>query len=282
MEIFLLGIALVWLVFASISDLKKREVPDWLSYSLILMGFAYSILKSILFENVQFFLFSLFSFGVFFLISSLLYYTKQWGGGDVKLLTGIATLFPIYPISLLNYFSPNLNISFLLIFIINIILVGSIYTFVYGIYLLIKNKVNLLKELKKYKLNKINLFFVLVFLVLSFLKNDIILRLMFLFMGLIILITQFLFFYIKIIEEKCMFKNINVKDLTEGDWIKENIYYKGKLIYNKSSPGVTKNEIEIIKKLKIKNLIIKEGIPFIPVFLISFIITLIFGNLLNF
>ena len=78
-----------------------------------------------------------------------------------------------------------------------------------------------------------------------------------------------------------MLKKININNLTEGDWITENIYYKGKIIYNKASPGITKKEILLLKKFKIKNILIKEGIPFIPVFLIAFVITIIFGSLIR-
>ena len=84
--------------------------------------------------------------------------------------------------------------------------------------------------------------------------------------------------YAKVVEKNCMYKKINVNKLTEGDWITESIYHKGKLIYNKNSPGVTKQEISIIKRIK-QNVIVKEGIPFIPAFLIAFLVTIIIGNL---
>ncbi len=279
-EVFLLGIAILWLIFASISDLKTHEVPDWLSYSLIIIGFVCSIFKSIIFNNIAFFFYSLFAFSLFFLISLLLYYTKQWGGGDVKLLIGLVTLFPVYPEELLNYFNPNLQIPFILILILNLILFGALYSLIYGVYLLIKNKINFLNELKKSKLNKFYILTPFLFLIISILIKDLVLKVMMLSFGLIILLTQFLLIYVRIIEDKCMFKKISINKLTEGDWITENIYSKKTLIYNKNSPGVTKNEIALIKKIK-EYVTIKEGIPFIPTFLIAFIITIIFGNLIR-
>ena len=76
-----------------------------------------------------------------------------------------------------------------------------------------------------------------------------------------------------------MKKRIPASELTEGDWITENVYYKGKLIYNKNNPGISNNEIKLFNKYKIKNVLIKEGLPFIPGFLLSLIFTLIFGSL---
>ena len=37
-EIFLIILALIWLIFAVISDLKTREVPNWLNFSLIIFA----------------------------------------------------------------------------------------------------------------------------------------------------------------------------------------------------------------------------------------------------
>jgi len=281
-EIFLLAIALIWLIFASISDIKTHEVPDWLSYSLVIIGLGNALFKSMALNNIEFLFYSLFAFSLFFLVSSLMYYTKQWGGGDVKLLIALVTLFPVYPSELLNYFSPNLSLPFILILILNLIMFGALYSIIYSIYLLIKNKINFLKEIKDYKFNKIYLFIPLIFIIISILIKDILFRLMLLSLGIIILITPLTLVYTKIIEKKCMFKRISISKLTEGDWIINNIYHNKKLVYNKNSPGVTKAQISIIKRLNIKNLVIKEGIPFIPAFLLAFIAAIVFGGLLPF
>ncbi|GIU69536.1 MAG: hypothetical protein KatS3mg002_0772 [Candidatus Woesearchaeota archaeon] len=39
--------------------------------------------------------------------------------------------------------------------------------------------------------------------------------------------------------------------------------------------GISKEQIELLKKSKIKKVLVKEGIPFIPAFLIAFILTMI-------
>ena len=49
MVLIILGFAA--LIFASIHDLKTREVPDWLSYSLIVTGFGIRIIHSLIFQD---------------------------------------------------------------------------------------------------------------------------------------------------------------------------------------------------------------------------------------
>jgi len=278
-EVFLAIIAIIWLIFASISDIKTHEVPNWLTYSLIIIGFSSALLKSILFKNVSFLFYSIFTFGLFFLFSLLLYYTKQWGGGDVKLLAGLVTLFPVYPEELLNYLNPNLNMPFILTLVINIILFGSLYSIIYGVYLMIIKKVKVINEVRKYKLNGVYILTPFLLLILAVLVQDTFLKLIFLAFGILILITPLLLMFSRIVEKKCMIKKIRIKDLREGDWIINNLYAKSKLIYSNKSPGVTNHEINLIKRLKIKTLMVKEGIPFIPTFLIAFLITIIFGSL---
>jgi len=128
-------IALVWLSFAAIHDIKKREVPDWLNYSLITLALGLRAVHSIVFKEFTFFLYGLLGFVVLFILANILYYTKQWGGGDSKLLMGMGILFATYPVSLLKFFNPNLDIPFLLTVVINIFIVGSIYGVLWSVWL---------------------------------------------------------------------------------------------------------------------------------------------------
>jgi len=98
---------------------------------------------------------------------------------------------------------------------------------------------------------------------------------------LILLFHQFLVLLIKAIEKVHLCKTIPVSKLTEGDWITKDIYINKKLIYKKSSPGIEKEQIALLKKYQIKTVPIKEGIPFVPAFLIGFILTFFIPNLLE-
>jgi hypothetical protein len=80
-----------------------------------------------------------------------------------------------------------------------------------------------------------------------------------------------------------MIKKVKPEQLTIGDWIVNDVVVDGKRICGPKDLGIEEKQIKKLlrlkKKNKIKLVIIKEGIPFIPSFLASFIITFIWGNL---
>ncbi|MBL7147327.1 MAG: prepilin peptidase [Nanoarchaeota archaeon] len=271
-EISLVIITIIFLAISSISDLKTREVPDYLSYSLMAIASTFIILKAITSNNYKIILNSFIIFIIFLIISLIMYYSKQWGGGDSKILMSLGIIFYAYPESLLNYFNPNLVIPFPLTLIINILLFGSIYGLIYSFVLLKKSK----KQFKP-KINKLFYIPPIILILITFVVEDIF-KLLILFLASLSLIYPYLLGYIRFIEKTCMLKLIPVNKLTEGDWIVKDI----KNIYKKTSLGVTKEQIEKLKKLKIKKVLVRYGIPFIPSFLIAVIISIIFGNILPF
>ncbi|MEM3091967.1 MAG: hypothetical protein QXD05_02475, partial [Candidatus Pacearchaeota archaeon] len=109
----------------------------------------------------------------------------------------------------------------------------------------------------------LTILFLIIFIILGILEN-----LFFLF-GIIFLVP-YLYLYAKAIEESCMVKIIKTSELTEGDWLYKDVRVGAKIIKSKWD-GLTKAEILLLKK-KYKKTKIKYGIPFSPVFLISFII----------
>jgi|SRR3989338_7966531 len=278
LDILLIIITVIWLTFASISDLKTREVPDWISFSLIIIAVAFLLIQVISERSLKLLINPLI-FGITFtIIAYTMYYTKQWGGGDTKLLIPLGIIFSTYPE--LNYFNPILNFPFPMILLINIFVIGTLYSLFYSFYLAIKHKERFIKEFKKNEFKKAKI--IAVILALSLVIITIYLpyprNILSLLLSLIILITPYLIAFVKSVEKGCMFEKISVNKITEGDWVAENIYNNKKLILSKHNLGVTKKQIEVIKKLK-KDVLVKNGLPFIPSFLIAVIVSLIFGSL---
>ena len=129
----------------------------------------------------------------------------------MKLIAGLVTLFPVYPEELLNYFNPNLDVPFILILFLNIIIFGALYSIIYGTYLLIKNEVNFLDEIKEYKINKVYFILPLISLIISIFTKDLFLKLFLLSIGILILITPMLTVFVKIVEKK-VFEPKEVKE----------------------------------------------------------------------
>jgi len=263
--IFLIVLALVWIIFASICDLKNREVPNWLNFSLIIFAlgfrFFYCLFSQ---EGFGFIYMGLIGLGVFFVLGNLFYYGRLFAGGDAKLMIALGAILP-FSKSFLN------NIWIFVIFLFLFLFIGGIYGLIWSAILMSRNFKKFKKEFyKRFKSNKkiiyFIMFFSLVLMVFGFIEN------LFFYLGCLIFISPYFYLYAKSIDEVCMVKKIKTEELREGDWLYKDIKV-GKKIIKASWNGLNKKEIRAIKK-KYKQIIIRQGIPFVPVFLISFLILL--------
>lgn len=269
--IFLWALALAYIIFAVIQDFKTREIANWLTFSLIIFALGFRLFYS-LFQNDGFVFFyeGLIGLGIFFVIGNLLYYGKVFAGGDAKLMIALGTIIPYF-----TTFSSNVQLFFN--FMIVFLLTGFLYIFIASGVLCVRNfkpfKKQFVKELKKSKkLMIILLFFSLIFLALGFIEN------LFFIVGILVFFTSYLYIYSKAIDESCMIKRIKTGNLREGDWLYSNLKL-GKKEVKAKWEGLTKKEIRNISK-KYKEVRIRQGIPFSPVFLIGIIIFILL-NLFN-
>ncbi len=273
-------VGLIGLIFATVTDIKKREVPDWLSYSLIITGIGARGIYSLLTQDVSYVLYGLIGFIVFFAFSNIMYYTKQWGGGDCKLLMGLGALFGNYGLESLFGF----NLPFLLGLLINIFIMGTLYGVFYAIYLAMQNKKSFLSEFRKNKFNEIKIAFftgfVLVFF--SWIIFDKFFARLLTILILIVFFAVALLSFMKVVERACMYKEVRVEKLVVGDWLVNDVVVGDKVICTARNIGLTKDDILALKKSRIKNALVHEGIPFVPGFLLGFLITIIFGDFLIF
>ncbi len=80
-----------------------------------------------------------------------------------------------------------------------------------------------------------------------------------------------------------MFRYVKPMELTEGDWIAKDVKVNGKRICGPKDLGIEKKQIRKLvgfyRKGKVKRILIKVGIPFVPSFLVSFLISVLFGNM---
>jgi len=280
-DYILVLIALIYLIFASVSDIKTREVPDWLSYSLIITGLGLRAFYSIESKEIMYFLYGLIGGGIFLGIGLLMYYCKQWGGGDVKLMSALGVIFGSAPkISFLN---PNLDLPFLAVLFINILFVGALYGLIWSFILFLNNrkivwdKFKKLFGMKEFRTRRILFYaFSFILIIMSFFFENSF-RIMFLILAFLMFILYYVLIFVKAVDDCCMIKEISTSRLTEGDWILKNVYYGGKMLYNPERLGLTEKYLEKLKKYKIK-VLVKEGIPFVLSFLMGLIISLILGN----
>ena len=278
-DVFLSVIGVLTLLIASITDIKSKEVPDWLSFATIAAALGIRLIHSIAYADYSYFIYGIIGFGIMFFLGLILYYGRLWGGGDTKLLMGLGALFGTAP------FFVTVNYPFIAILLINIIIVGSIYSLLFAIKMFIKNYRITIMEIK-HQMERMKfarwcyLGGSLVSLLAFFLFQDRFLKVISISLaGFSIFYIQLLIF-IRAVEKVGMFKIIPIAKLTEGDWVAEDIHFKGKLYYSKKSLGIENKQIEYLKKHGVKRILIKEGVPFVPSFLIGLIITLVYGSVI--
>ncbi|MBI2451668.1 prepilin peptidase [Candidatus Pacearchaeota archaeon] len=259
---FLFAMAFLWTVFAVIQDLKNREVANWLNFSLIAFALAYRAFYASLNSNLQFFLLGIFGFAIFFILAHALYYAKAFAGGDAKLLIAYGSILPYK-----NYLS-LLYIPLLFTFLL--FLIGAVYSILYSSLIIAKNRETFNAEFKKrIKKQKYPLIISLTLFIVSVIYSFYNSKASFF---IVITIIPAFYIYIKSVE-KCMLKFVAPNKLTEGDWLEEDVKV-GKKIIRKTVHGLSLEEIKLLKKHH-KKILIKEGIPFTPSFLITLIIIVI-------
>lgn len=272
------GVGLLALIAASLFDIKTREVPDWLNFGLIAFSVGTSLILSIYHSYPGFLFSSVLGMVAGLAIGLLMFYTGQWGGGDSKLMIGLGGIIGLGVSEIRNGF------PLLLVFLVNILLVGAVYGLGFSIYKAVRNHKDFKEAIEK-KLRSRGVLVIRIILLLVAISAFIFLlatrslesALLFGFA-----LSLFLFFYlwafVTVVEKVCMIKKISLSKLTEGDWIVGDVVKGKKIILKPSKTGVTLKEIEMLKKNKIRDVTIKIGIPFVPSFLIAYILTYLLGN----
>ncbi|MEM4239895.1 MAG: A24 family peptidase [Candidatus Woesearchaeota archaeon] len=272
-EAVLFSIALALLAIGAYTDIRTREVPDWVNFSGIIIGIGFRALWGASGQSWSQLGYGVLGLIVFFALAIVMYYAGQWGGGDSKLLMAMGALLGFW------FSRDNAGLGFLLW----ALLAGAIYGIAWSIVMAFKNRrlffhnyAALAKTLSWARLP------VLITLVLgiafAIATNDPLFRMLLL---LVALLTPALFYTaigVKAVEKSCMYRNIPPSLLTEGDWIAKPVYYKGKYICGPKDRGISKKTIKKLQRLGIKKVRVKDGIPFVPSFLLAFILYWIFGS----
>ncbi len=268
--IFLWVLALAYIIFAVVQDIRTREIANWISFSLIVFAlgfrFFYSIFQG---DGFSFFYNGAIGLGVFLILGNLLYYGKVFAGGDAKLMIALGTILPSSPEILSNF---KIFFNFIAIFLF----VGFCFVLFSSVVLCIKHFQAFRKEFsEQLKKNKRPMCTIILFSILllciGFLES------MFFIIGALVFFSSYLYLYSKAVDEACMIKRIKSEKLREGDWLYSDLRLeKGKV--KAKWEGVGAKEIEKIRK-KYKEVRIRQGIAFSPVFLISFVIFVVLSLL---
>jgi len=259
---FVFAVALLWLIFASVQDVRKREISNWLNFSLIGLGLAFKLVLGLR-GNWNVFIYGLLGFLVFYLLALLVYYLGAVGGGDAKLLMGIGAILPSGSLGGIIYSGA----VFLGVFLI----IGAIYSLAYSGVIAGNNKVRFAAGFRHVFGRMWKMYYFILPLFVLVLLFDIGIQFVLL-AGLLVLLPV-LYAYTKAVDS-CMIKLISWEELQEGDWIVNDIKIGNRLIKSRAN-GLNEEEIKLLMKMK-RKVFVKYGVPFAPVFLISFLVMVFF------
>jgi Flp pilus assembly protein protease CpaA len=273
-------VAALGLLIASITDIKTREVPDLVSHGMIFAGIGIGAIYSAASQSWMPLAYAGTGFGLGFLVGVLMFYTGQWGGGDSKIVMGLGAL--------LGASVWNLGQFDFITFLLDSLLVGSVYGVGYSVLLALRAPKRFLARLRETASEKkiilyrrIIIVFAAAGLLAAFLVPQDYRLVVFSFTAVV-----YLFFYlilaVRVVEKEFMIRETSPDVLTEGDWIAREVHVGKRYIAGPKDLGVSREQIALLKKLhkqrKISTVLLKEGIPFVPSFLIAFVLMLIFGN----
>ena len=246
-EAILMVVILIALIVGSYTDLKTREVPDWVNYGIMFIGLGIRLIYSVYEMDYMIFVNGIFGFLIGMAVGFFMYYTGQWGGGDTKMLMGLG--------GLLGF---NLDIG---IFLLNVMIVGAMYGLTWTVVLAIKNwkafwrKFKIMIRLRKIMImRKIFLAIALMLLAAFFFLDQIFFRIVALLLALMMYLSFYMWIMVKVVEEVAMLTLVEPSKLTEGDWIMHDIKYKGKVIASPKDLGVKNEQIKKLIKLFVLSL----------------------------
>jgi len=254
---FLFWLFLGGIVVASMQDLKRREVDNWLNLFLLVSSLAGVVIGAILSGDLDVIFLMGFLLLVMFIVMNLFYYGRVFAGGDAKLLFAMTAFF------LASTFWESVgNIG---IFILFLMISGSAYGLIYSFVLWFKNKTAVNKEMariaKGYSVKALEVLGIV--LMLGGFVNSI-----FFLIGVLVFIFPLLYVFAKGLENVSMIREISGGELREGDWLVNDVKV-GRRVVKADWDGLSLEDIELLKGKK--RVLIKEGLPFVPAFLIAFL-----------
>lgn len=267
-------IGLAGILWGTVTDLKTREVPDWINYGMLSAGAVIATHASL--TQVSWIPFAEAAAGALggYLLGALMYYTGQWGGGDAKMMIGLGALFTI----------PFTTTPFFAYFILATILMGALYGLAWLVGLMIVKRKTVFPALKaRFHEPKIIRLRIIVMITCALLVavaflTPMLIRILLLVLVSVAFVTTYLLLAVRVVEKVCFIKDQPVEKLTLGDWVIEDVKKGKKTVIKASNTGLTEEELEALKKANIKSVKIKEGIPFVPSFLLAFILAVLWMN----
>lgn len=279
-----IGITVLFLMLASLYDLKTGEIPEKITRGLIVVILIMAAIYSISSVNPSFLAQSLLMGVGFFIFGYLMFYLGEWGGGDVKLLAGVGC--SIGFLNSVDHFAEMESIfPYYMDYFLNLVMVAVPYVIVYSFLLgLINPKVfaEFVNSLgRKRSLLAIALSFTPSLITLSIDMPK--LAIMYLLVPPLVILALYLY----AVEKIALQKTIDVQELKEEDILANDLIVDEKKIASRRNmEGVSKDQVAEIQRLasegKIpRTITVRWGVRFAPILFFAFLLTVFLGGVLE-
>ena len=254
---FLFWLFFLGIVVASMQDLKRREVDNWLNLFLLVSSLTFVFVGAILTGESDVIFHVAFLLLVMFIAMNLFYYGRVFAGGDAKLLFAMTAFFLAS-----SFWESVSNIGIFLLFLM---ISGSVYGLIYSFVLWFKNKTAVNKEMahiaKGYSVKALEVLGI-VLMLFGFMDS------IFFLFGVLVFVFPLLYIFAKGLENISMIRELSGKELREGDWLVDDVKV-GRHVIKADWDGLSLEDIELLKGKK--KILVKEGLPFVPAFFIAFL-----------
>ncbi|PIN74366.1 hypothetical protein COV20_00385 [Candidatus Woesearchaeota archaeon CG10_big_fil_rev_8_21_14_0_10_45_16] len=263
----LLVVVFLALLVASYTDIRTREVPDWLSYGLLFTAFGIKGIFSFS-HGLTYFVESILGFLIFLVLALFLYHSRQWGGADAKLLMGMGAVIGVsLPLS-----AESLSLFW---FFLLLLLLGSIYGFIWMLTIALRQWTDFHHAFQKVLKDHRGVHYTILLVSVMLIITAFFIPLLFI-MVFVPPLTLYALLSVGIIEKSFFRKKVNISKVTLGDWLAEDITKDGILIMKRKT--LNSKDLQKLYDSKIRQVTIKEGIPFVPSFLLAYIVFLFFST----
>jgi len=269
-DAFLTVALLVGLGVASWRDLRAREVPDLVSLGLVALGVLGALSLAIVARDPWRLVPAITGVVAGFAMGTVLYRTRQWGGGDAKLLAGVGAI--------LGLWAPGYR---LLVFLVLLAFSGAAYGIAWTAWLIVRHwrpfRTAFARRIREPGVHRVRLALVglgaVGILLLLFVPWPYTLLIGLALLGAYLLLYGWI--VSRTLEETALTKDCPVGNLEEGDWLVADVRKGARLIARASRTGVSLREIAALRRARVRTVRVREGIPFVPAFLIAAVMLLL-------
>lgn len=334
----ILAIGLVGVALAAAQDLKTREVPDALSSGLIATGFAAAILRISFGAPIGVLINTTLGFAFGYGVGALLYFAKQWGGGDAKLLAGLGALFGFFADGAALSLSPSpasgaiaiglsivtlvlawlarhegwrsviatlsvgaliaagslfvrfgslgLTDPVLLYYLVAIFMAGALWGVGMLVVVAVRHDAFRPFGRSEIAMSGAGAILAIAVAVAGTVANETLRPASGWFITTVALVavlaavSPLLLIVSRRLEATAFRRSVEPRELVLGDWLAESVVdTKGRIVVDRRNPGFTQEQISRVSTLwskgRVKKILIKDGIAFVPAFLIALVAMLV-------